>query len=246
MSHELRTPLNAVIGFSELLLDGIPGEINDEQRQCLDDILTSGQHLLSLIGDVLDISKLQAGKMELKLQDLDLADVIEEAVQTVRPMADEKRHRIEVRVEEDIPRAHADEARVRQILLNLLSNAMKFTPPGGLLAVDATHGDHDCLVSVTDNGIGIKPEQQDRIFEVFVRGETILDGTRRGSGLGLALARQLVELMGGRIWVESECGKGSRFSFTVPGAGHDGPCSDAGSETQIERPEAAGQLATPG
>jgi len=216
MSHELRTPLNAVIGFSELMMDEVPGKINDEQRECLGDILDSGQHLLNLINDVLDLSKVEAGKIELKLQDLNLAAVIADVVKTVEPMLDDSKHKLEVSVEEGLPQVRADKSRLKQIFLNLLSNAVKFTPPGGKLAIEASSASDRCQVSVVDNGVGIKKEDRERIFEVFTSAETLPDEKKEGSGLGLALTRQLVEIMGGRIWVESEYGKGSRFTFTLP------------------------------
>ena len=216
MSHELRTPLNAVIGFSELMMDEVPGKINDEQRECLGDILGSGQHLLNLINDVLDLSKVEAGKIELKLQDLNLAAVIADVAKTVEPMLDDSKHKLEVSVEEGLPQVRADRSRLKQIFLNLLSNAIKFTPPGGKLAIEASSAGDRCQVSVVDNGVGIKKEDRERIFEVFTQAETLPDEKKEGSGLGLALTMQLVEIMGGRIWVESEYGKGSRFTFTLP------------------------------
>jgi PAS domain S-box-containing protein len=216
MSHEVRTPLNAVIGFSELMLDGVAGEINDEQRDCLSDILSSGQHLLTLINDILDLSKVEAGKMEFRLENLDLVDVISNAAPTVKPMLNDKKHTLEVSVEEGLPQVRADENRLRQILLNLLSNAIKFTPPGGKLAIKASRKGDQCQVRVVDNGLGIKKEDQERIFEVFTQAEALPDESRKGTGLGLTLTRQLVEAGGGRIWVESEYGKGSEFIFTLP------------------------------
>lgn len=216
MSHEVRTPLNAVIGFSELMLDGVAGEINDEQRDCLSDILSSGQHLLTLINDILDLSKVEAGKMEFRLENLDLVDVISSTAPTVKPMLDDKKHTLEVSVEEGLPQVRADENRLRQILLNLLSNAIKFTPPGGKLAIKASRKGDWCQVRVIDNGLGIKKEDQERIFEVFTQAEALPDESRKGTGLGLTLTRQLVEAGGGRIWVESEYGKGSEFIFTLP------------------------------
>ena len=216
MSHELRTPLNAVIGFSELLLDGVPGEINDEQRDCLNDILSSGQQLLNLINEVLDLSKVEAGRMELKLENLNLVDVIDEVVQTVKPMLDENRHKIGVSVGDGLPQVHADKSRLRQILLNLLGNAIKFTPPGDKLGIEVTREDDWCQVSVVDNGIGIKKEDQEQVFEVFTHAETLPEEKKGGTGLGLALTKQFVEAIGGRIWVESEYGKGSKFTFTLP------------------------------
>ena len=216
MSHELRTPLNAVIGFSELMLDGIPGEINDEQKQCLSDIWNSGQHLLNLINDVLDLSKVEAGKMELKLGNLSLVDAIEDIDRTVKPMLDENRHKLAVSIEKGLPQVRADKSRLRQIFLNLLSNAIKFTPPGGALAIDASREGDWCQVSVADNGIGISQEDQERIFEAFIQAEALPDGKKEGTGLGLAITKQFVEAIGGRIWLESQYGKGSKFTFTLP------------------------------
>ncbi len=216
MSHELRTPLNAVIGFSDLLLDAVPGEINDEQRQCLNDILSSGQHLLNLINDVLDLSKVEAGKMDLKIESLTLADVVHDVLATVKSMLDDNKHTLAVSVGEDAPQVRADRGQLKQILLNLLSNAIKFTPPGGKLLLEAERNGDWCQVSVVDNGIGIRKEDQERIFEAFTQVDTLPNGKREGTGLGLALTRQLVEMGEGKIWVESEYGKGSRFTFTIP------------------------------
>ncbi len=216
MSHELRTPLNSVIGFSELMLDGIPGEINDEQKQCLSDIWNSGQHLLNLINAVLDLSKVEAGKMKLKLENLSLADTIEDIARTVKPMLDENRHKLAVSMEEGLPQVRADKSRLRQIFLNLLSNAIKFTPPGGKLAIDTSREGDWCQVSVIDSGIGIKKDDQEHIFEAFTQAEALPDRQKEGTGLGLALTKQFVEAIGGRIWLESQYGKGSKFTFTLP------------------------------
>ena len=219
MSHELRTPLNTIIGFSQLLLDGIPGKINKEQRQCLNDMLASSEHLLSLIDDVLDLSKVESGKMELKLVNLNLANIINDVVQTVKPMLDDNRHVLEVSAKEKLPRVRADKGRLRQILLNLVSNAIKFTPPGGKLGIEVNKEGDWYQVSVVDNGIGIKKEDQERIFELFTQIDVLPEEKRKGTGLGLALTKQLVEMSGGKIWVESEYGKGSKFTFTLPPAG---------------------------
>ncbi len=216
MSHELRTPLNAIIGFSELLLDGIPGEINDDQRECLDDIFGGGQHLLTLINDVLDLSKVEAGMMEFRPVNLNLADIIKDVEQTVRPLLDDNRHELKVSVEEKLPQVRADKGRLKQVLLNLLSNAIKFTPPDGELAIEAIREDDWCQVSVIDNGIGIKEEDQKRLFAAFVQLDALPEKNVQSTGLGLALTRQFVEIMGGRIWIDSEYGKGSKFIFTLP------------------------------
>ncbi|MCD6453486.1 MAG: hybrid sensor histidine kinase/response regulator [Dehalococcoidales bacterium] len=216
MSHELRTPLNAIIGFSELLLDEVPGKINDEQRECLDDILSSGRHLLELVNDVLDLSRVEAGKLKLKLEKLNLARIITSVVPTIKSLLDKNQHRLEVNIEADLPPVRADRNRLRQILLNLLSNAIKFTPSGGKLGIEVTRDGDYCQVSVVDNGIGIKEEDQRNIFDAFTQLDTSPERKKEGTGLGLALTKQFVEICDGRIWVESEYGKGSRFIFTLP------------------------------
>ena len=216
MSHELRTPLNAIIGFSDLLIGGIGGKINNKQRQCLEDILSSGEHLLSLINDILDLSKVEAGKMDIRPENLKLADVVHDAVTTVKPMLDDSRHEMAISIAEDLPPVYGDRNRLKQILLNLLSNAIKFTPDGGKLYLETNKKGNFCQVSMVDNGIGIRKEDQTSIFEPFTQLDTQPGERKQGTGLGLALTKQLVELLGGKIWVESEYGKGSRFSFTIP------------------------------
>jgi len=219
MSHELRTPLSAVIGFSELMLDGIPGEINDEQRGCLNDILDSGRRLLSLINDILDLSKVEAGKIELKPQNLDIANIVSDVVQIIKPVLNKNRQEIEVSVTQGLPEVRGDKNRLEQILLNLLSNASKFTEQGGRMRVHVRRKDDYCQVAVIDTGIGIKKEDQEHVFEAFVQGETLSDRKKEGTGLGLTLTKRFVEAIGGRIWMESEYGKGSTFIFTIPLAG---------------------------
>mgnify|MGYP001057391486 CR=1 FL=1 len=216
MSHELRTPLNAIIGFSDLLIYGVAGEINNQQRQCLEDILSSGKHLLSLINDILDLSKVEAGKIDIRPESLRLADVVDDAVTTVKPMIDESKHKLVISVAEDLPPVYGDRNRLKQILLNLLSNAIKFTPDGGKLSLETSREGNFCKVSMVDNGIGIRKEDQTSIFEPFTQLDTQPGERKQGTGLGLALTKQLVELLGGKIWVESEYGKGSQFSFTIP------------------------------
>jgi signal transduction histidine kinase len=216
MSHELRTPLNAVIGFSDLLLGGVAGKINNKQRQCLEDILSSGKHLLSLINEILDLSKVEAGKIDIRPESLRLADVVDDAVTTVKPMIDESKHELAISIAEDLPPVYGDRNRLKQILLNLLSNAIKFTPDGGKISLETSREDDFCKVSMVDNGIGIRKEDQTCIFEPFTQLDTQPGERKQGTGLGLALTKQLVELLGGKIWVESEYGKGSQFSFTIP------------------------------
>lgn len=216
MSHELRTPLNAIIGFSLVMLDGIAGQINETQKQCLNDILSSGEHLRQLINEVLDLSRIESRKLELKLEDLELAGAIESAVQTMKPLLDENGDRLEVELEPGLPPVRADRVRLKQVLLNLLGNARKFAPPEGEIGIEAHSDGSWCLVSVTDNGIGIEEENFEKIFEPFVQVGVLPGKNREGTGLGLALVRQFVEMWGGRIWVESRIGCGSRFTFTLP------------------------------
>ena len=216
MSHELRTPLNAVIGFSEVLQEQMFGELNDKQKEYVHDIHASGKHLLSLINDILDLSKIEAGKVELELSTFHLPSSLEGTMTLVRERA--TRHGIEVSlaVDDKLGEIVADERKVRQVLLNLLSNAVKFTPDGGRVDVRAELADSAVQIAVRDTGIGIAPEDQELIFEEFRQVGNDLFRKREGTGLGLTLARKFVSLHGGRIWVQSELGKGSTFTFTLP------------------------------
>jgi PAS domain S-box-containing protein len=216
MSHDLRTPLNAIIGFSELMIDEAPGKVNEQQRQCLDDILSSGQHLLTLINEVLDLSKIESGKTELKLIDIDLAEVIDSLAKTMTPIITPRKQSLEVEVEKRLPPVSADEAKLKEVLLNLMDNSSKFTPEGGKLKVEAITKDGWCQICVIDNGIGIKKEDQERVFEPFAQLDNPVTMGKGGTGLGLALVKQIVQRHGGRIWIESEYEKGSRFTFTLP------------------------------
>jgi len=214
MSHELRTPLNAIIGFSEVLLQGIFGGVNDKQREYLTDVLGSGQHLLSLINDILDLSKIEAGRMELEVSTFALRDALESGLTIVRERA--MRHRIELAavVAADVGSIEADERKVKQILYNLLSNAVKFTPDGGRVDVNVRAENGGIRVEVRDTGIGVAANDQERIFEEFRQAGR--ERSREGTGLGLTLTKRFVELHGGRIWLESSPGKGSTFAFTLP------------------------------
>ena len=216
MSHELRTPLNAVIGFSEVLLQRMFGELNDKQDEYLKDIYASGQHLLSLINDILDLSKIEAGRMELVSAPFHLPSALDNAVTLVRERAG--RHGIALRVDVDprLGEVGGDERKVKQVLLNLLSNAVKFTPEGGTIGLKAGRRDAEVEISVSDTGIGIAPEDQVTIFEEFRQVGSDETRKQEGTGLGLTLAKKFVELHGGRIWVESEPGRGSTFTFTLP------------------------------
>jgi len=215
MSHELRTPLNVIIGFSQLMVDEVPGTINEEQRQCLNDILSSSKQLLGLINDVLDLSKIEAGKMELSIKETVLDDVIEWVAGTMAPLLASREQSLDVDIEAGLPPVHADEAKVKQVLMNLVSNSNKFTPDGGKIRIEAAMNGEWCQISVIDNGIGIKNEDQERIFEPFCQADTPTT-KEKGTGLGLALSKQITEKHGGQISVESEYGKGSKFTFTLP------------------------------
>jgi signal transduction histidine kinase len=215
MSHELRTPLNAILGFSQVLQHRLFGEINEKQDEYLDDILASGNHLLSLINDVLDLSKVEAGQVELEIAAFSLGEALERGVVMVRESAIKNGIQLSLELAPDVNGVRGDERRVRQIVFNVLSNAVKFTPAGGSVAVAAASVNGEVHVSVTDTGPGIEPEDQERIFEEFQQTEVGVQ-QREGTGLGLALSKRLVELHGGRIWVESEPGHGSRFVFTLP------------------------------
>ena len=216
MSHELRTPLNAIIGFSEVLLEKMFGEMNEKQEDYLKDIHSSGKHLLSLINDILDLAKVEAGRMELNLSKFDLPTAIDNALTLIRERA--MRHSIALAAEVDpqLGEVNADERKLKQILLNLLSNAVKFTPEGGRIAVGARLKGDMIEISVTDTGIGIAPEDHAAVFEEFKQVGTDYTRKAEGTGLGLALTRRLVELHGGAMRLESEPGKGSTFSFTLP------------------------------
>jgi signal transduction histidine kinase/HAMP domain-containing protein len=215
MSHELRTPLNAVIGFSEVLSERMFGDLNDKQEEYLKDILESGRHLLSLINDILDLSKIEAGRMELERSEFDLPDAIDTGLLLMRERAGRKDIAVGREVDPRLGRVSGDERKVKQVLLNLLSNAVKFTAAGGRIDVRAAVHDGIAEISVADTGVGIHPDDQAAVFEEF---RQVGDSAKRveGTGLGLALARKFVELHGGRMWVTSQPGVGSTFTFTIP------------------------------
>ena len=215
MSHELRTPLNAIIGFSEVLAEKMFGELNEKQEEYSKDIHASGQHLLSLINDILDLSKIEAGRMELELTDFDLPTAIENALMLVRERAGRRSLTLHKSVDAGVGQLRADERKIRQVVLNLLSNAIKFTPEGGRIEVAAVSKDGSVEVSISDNGVGIAPVDQERVFEEFRQVGTA-EKKAEGTGLGLTLCRKFVELHGGRIWVKSQLGAGSTFTFTIP------------------------------
>jgi two-component system, NtrC family, sensor kinase len=215
MSHELRTPLNAIIGFSEVLSERMFGDLNEKQAEYLKDIYASGTHLLSLINDILDLSKIEAGRMELELTDFHLPTALDSALTLVRERAGRRGIALQMNVDSRLGQIQADERKVRQVVLNLLSNAIKFTPEDGRIEVRAVPVDGSVEVSVTDTGVGIAPEDQEAIFEEFRQVGTA-EKKAEGTGLGLTLCRKFIELHRGRIWVKSQLGVGSTFTFTIP------------------------------
>jgi len=223
MSHELRTPMNAIIGFSEILADQTFGELNAKQAKYVNNVLTSGRHLLQLINDILDLSKVEAGRMELQYSSLDVGQAISDVITIVKQLAGKKDVALRADVEPGLPLLTADPAKFKQILYNLLSNAIKFTPPEGSVTVKADEGTDRQIegpvlrLTVTDTGIGLKKEDRERIFGAFEQVDSSYARQQQGTGLGLALTRQLVELHGGRIWVESGGeGQGSTFTVLLP------------------------------
>jgi signal transduction histidine kinase len=216
MSHELRTPLNAIIGFSEALIDKLFGDLTDKQLEYQKDILQSGKHLLSLINDILDLSKIEAGRMDLELSTFHLPTAVSNAVILIRERAMRHGIALGVEIDERLGEFEADERKVKQILLNLLSNAVKFTPDGGRVDVSATMDTDKVEIAVKDTGVGIAPEDQASLFEEFRQLGKDSSRKAEGTGLGLALTKRLVELHGGEIRVDSAVGRGSTFRVTLP------------------------------
>ncbi len=220
MSHELRTPLNAIIGFSEVLLERMFGELNEKQTEYVDDVLSSGRHLLSLINDILDLSKIEAGRMEFELTKFDLPSAIEYAFTLVQERATRHDIKLERVIDDRLREFVGDERKIKQILLNLLSNAVEFTPERGQIWVKAMRGESSVIISVADTGIGIPPADQKAIFEKFLQVGTTSAQKREGTGLGMTLTKKFVEMHGGTISVESQPGKGTTFTFTLPHSIH--------------------------
>jgi PAS domain S-box-containing protein len=215
MSHELRTPLHTIIGFAELLGEEAEGPLNDKQRRYLQHVQEDSEHLLGLINDVLDLSKIEAGAMALRIEHISLADAISDAVNAIRPRAIMKSLSLEnhTTLTELIA---VDPMRLKEVLYNLLGNAVKFTPEGGKIALETEDEGQFLRITVVDSGIGIPADEVDQIFEKFYQVGEATSGVREGTGLGLAICKRLIEMHGGKIWIESEPGKGSRFHFTVP------------------------------
>ena len=229
MSHELRTPLNAVLGFSEVLLERMFGSINERQEEYLRDIHSSGQHLLELLNEILDLSKVEAGRMDLEYSTFELAPVIDAAVSLMRERA--ATHAIDLRVEPEsaVQTVFADRLRLKQVLVNLVNNAVKFTGDGGKVTVRTRSDGPEIAITVTDTGIGVPAEDSERIFESFQQGGRGA-ANEEGTGLGLTLSRRIVELLGGRMWLESEVGVGSTFGFSVRATS-----DDVAEDTALER-----------
>jgi signal transduction histidine kinase len=239
MSHELRTPLNAIIGFSDVL-ESISA-LDEKQKRYVRNIQTSGKVLLEMINDILDLAKIESGKMEVRLSDFRIAQVVTAQCDMARPLTERKNIDLETEIEPDLPDMFQDQAKVQQILNNLLSNAIKFTPEGGRIIVSAQlGGPSDLLLKVTDTGVGIAEEDQIAIFEKFRQGKTVLSGgnamTREysGTGLGLSIVKELCKLLGGEIFLESELGKGSIFTVRLPLARADQPRIDAALPSSVE------------
>ena len=219
MSHELRTPLNAIIGFSEMLRDQYFGQLNEKQADYIQDILESGKHLLSLISDILDLAQIETDKLELELSRVNIKDLLENSLVMIREKAKDHRINLDTHIPEELSdlKIQADERKLKQIMFNLLSNAAKFTSDGGAITVQADQKGEEIMVSVEDTGIGIAPEDHEKIFDEFYQVKSGLTDKTPGTGLGLPLTKRLVEMHGGRIWIESEGEeKGSKFSFTLP------------------------------
>ncbi len=216
MSHELRTPLNAIIGFAEVLRDKIAGDLNEEQTDFVTDIHSSGCHLLQMINDILDLSKIEAGKMELQYEVFPVHDAIEEVYTILKGLANKKHLELKTEILTDVKNIEADRVKFKQILYNLLSNAIKFTPENGKIAVEAGVVDDMLQVSVSDTGIGMKSQDREKVFKEFWQADSSFARKYEGTGLGLALTKRIVEMHGGKIWFESEYGKGSIFYFALP------------------------------
>jgi two-component system CheB/CheR fusion protein len=217
MSHELRTPLNSIIGFSEVLYDETFGPVNEKQKKYVNNVLTSGKHLLLLINQILDMAKVEAGKMKLTVSDLSIKSLLNDIVMLVGDMVSKKKLEISLKIDADLPYIEADELKVKEIIYNLLSNAVKFTPEGGKLGLRAKRIDAEMEIVIWDTGIGIAPENMEKIFEGFFRVDTPFSRVTEGTGLGLPLSRKLVELHGGKLSVESPgLNKGTLIRFTLP------------------------------
>lgn len=215
MSHELRTPLNAILGYTELIIDNIYGDVTDKIKDVLERVEKNGQHLLNLINDVLDLSKIEAGRLYLSLNDYSIQDVIQTVFISVEALAGEKNLELKMKVSEGLKTGKGDEQRIAQVILNLVGNAIKFTEQGKI-EVNATVSNESFLISVSDTGPGLSETDQKKIFDEFQQADNSSTRAKGGTGLGLSISKKIVEMHGGRIWVDSILGKGSTFSFTLP------------------------------
>jgi len=235
MSHELRTPLNSIIGFSRVILKGIDGPLTELQKSDLTSIYNSGQHLLSLINNILDISKIEAGKMELNFEEMEIGPIIKSVMSTATALVKDKPITLQQEMPDTLPAVWADPTRIRQIVLNLVSNACKFTEKGEI-TLETNVTDEDLVIRVTDTGIGIEPEKLESIFEEFTQVDASTTRKAGGTGLGLPISRYFVEMHGGQIWVDSSPGQGSTFSITIPLNGNRSPLdSDDSHDSQLQK-----------
>jgi len=215
MSHELRTPLNSIIGFTGILLKGIAGPLNSEQFKQLGMAKRSAQHLLELINDVLDISKIEAGELVVYKRSFDFTGVVQKIVSVIHPLAESKELKLSLSISKDIKEIYSDERRVSQILLNIINNAIKFTPTG-LIIIDCSREGNNIVTKIQDTGIGISSSDIEKLFKPFIQVDTGITRNHEGTGLGLSISKKLAEKLGGTISVESEIGVGSTFRVTLP------------------------------
>jgi signal transduction histidine kinase len=215
MSHELRTPLNAILGYTELILDSVYGEMPEKARGVLDRVQRNGRHLLGLINDVLDLSKIEAGQLTLSLSDYSLKNVIQTVFSAVEPLANQKQIALKIEVAPQLPPGRGDEQRLTQVLLNLVGNAIKFTDRGEV-SIKGSSANGSFTVAVRDTGPGISAVDQAKLFQEFQQADNSITRKKGGTGLGLAISKRIIEMHGGRIWVESSPGNGSTFAFTLP------------------------------
>jgi signal transduction histidine kinase len=215
MSHELRTPLNAILGYTELMVDGAYGEPSEEMLEVLKRLGANGRHLLGLINDVLDLSKIEAGQLVLELSDYCIQDIAQTVRSTLEPLAADKKLAFKVEVPAELPPGRGDGRRLTQVLINLVGNAIKFTDAGEV-AIKAEANDGSFQVAVRDTGPGISAADQAKLFQEFQQADNAITKKKGGTGLGLAISKRIIEMHGGRIWVESQLGEGSTFAFTLP------------------------------
>ena len=215
MSHELRTPLNAILGYTELIADGVYGEPSEKMLTVLRRLESNGKHLLGLINDVLDLSKIEAGQLVLELSDYSLEDITQTVRSTLEPLASDKKLAFKVEMATKLPAGHGDGRRLTQVLINLVGNAIKFTDAGEVVIAAGANGG-SFLLSVRDTGPGISAADQAKLFQEFQQADNAITRKKGGTGLGLAISKRIIEMHGGKIWVESQPGQGSTFAFTLP------------------------------